>query len=332
LGKSTPRAPDPYKVSDAEAKASKETAAWNQSLNMVDQSSPFGSVSYSSNGVDPATGAPKYSQSTTLSPELQQLLNSQVGAQTGLSSAITGSLGNLPTSPFDPSDINTDKIRDASYSMRVAQMEPQWDKAWKDLEGRLSDRGLPMGSEISNDQYGEFNDARNNSLSQISRQAELDASNDYQRQFGNALTIHNQPLQQLQGLMGMSSPVSNPSFNSYPTASAQAPDVGQNVWNAYNADVQRSQNQQSGLMGGLLGLGKLGVSAYSAGMFSDRRLKRDIKRIGAMPSGLPVYQFRYVWGDDIQTGVMAQEAIELFPEAVSMDASGFWKVRYDLIG
>lgn len=232
---------------------------------MIDQSNPFGSISYSSNGVDPATGAPKYSQTTTLSPELQQLLNSQIGAQTGLSSAITGTLGNLPTTPFDPSGINTDKIRDASYSMRVAQMEPQWDKAWKDLEGRLNDRGLPLGSEISNDQYGEFYNARNDSLGQISRQAELDAANEYQRQFGNALTIHNQPLQQLQGLMGMSSPVSNPSFNSYPTASAQAPDVSQNVWNAYNANVQRSQNQQSALMGGLLGIGKLGLGIASGG-------------------------------------------------------------------
>jgi hypothetical protein len=324
MGKAkTPKAPDPYKVSDAEAQASKEVAAWNQSLNMINQSNPFGSVSYQQTGTDPTTGAPQYSQTTSLSPELQNLLNSQIGAQTGISSAITGALGNLPTGPFDPSSISTDKVRDASYNMRVAQMQPQWEEGFRNLEGMLNDRGLPIGSEIASNEFNRYDRAKNDSLAQISRQSELDAGQEYQRQFGNMLTQHNLPYQNLSQLMGMSSPVSNPSFNSYPTASAQAPDVGQNVWNAYNANVNQANQQNGQLWNGLLGLGQLGMAA-----FSDRRLKRDIKRIGSMPSGLPVYQFRYVWSDDIQTGVMAQEAIEFFPEAVSRHDSGYLMVDY----
>lgn len=327
MGKAkTPKAPDPYKVSDAEAKASKEVAAWNQSLNMVDQSNPFGSISYTQNGVDPVTGAPKYSQSTTLSPELQGLLNSQIGAQQGISSAITGALGNLPTGPFDP-NINTDDIRQRSYDSQMALLKPQFEEGWRNLETTMSDRGIPIGAEVWNNENNRFDTARDTAQLGAARQADLDASNEYQRQFGNALTEYNLPLQQLSTLMGNSSPVTNPSFSNYPTASAESPNVSQNVWNAYNANAQQAQQQNSQLWSGLLGIGQLGMS-----MFSDRRLKRDIKRIGAMPSGLPVYQFRYVWSDDIQTGVMAQEAIELFPEAVSMDASGFLKVRYDLIG
>jgi hypothetical protein len=47
-------------------------------------------------------------------------------------------------------------------------------------------------------------------------------------------------------------------------------------------------------MGTLMGLGQLGVSAYSAGMFSDCRLKRDIRLIERI-KGIGIYWFRYKW-------------------------------------
>jgi len=326
MGKSAPKAPDPYKVSDAQTKSNKETAEYNAALNRIDQSSPFGSITYSQSGTDPKTGAPLYTQNTALSPELQALLNSQIGSQQGISDAITGTLGNLP-GDFDPSGINTDQIRDASYSMRLAQMQPQWDDEATALEGRLSDRGIPIGSEIWNAENDRFDRARNDTLAQISRQAELDASGEYQRQFGNLLTEHNLPYQNLAALMGVSSPVQNPSFSSFAQSSTAPTDVSGNIWNAYKADVDRYNTQQSNMMGGLLGLGKLGVAA-----FSDIRLKRDIRRIGAMPSGLPIYAFRYLWSDEPHVGVMAQEALGIVPEAVSMHRSGFLMVDYSKVG
>jgi hypothetical protein len=331
VGKSTPKAPDPYKVSAAQTESNKDTAAYNAALNRFDQSSPFGSISYETNGTDPVTGAPLYKQNTSLSPELQGLLNSQISAQGGISNAITGALGNLPQGPFDP-NIDVGDIRQRSFDSQMATLQPKFDEGWRNLETTLSDRGIPVGAEIWNNELSRFDTARDSSILGASRQADQDASNEFQRQYGNALTEYNLPLQQLQGLMGTSSPVQNPSFSPFAQSSSANTDVAGNVWNAYNADLQNSQNQQSALMGGLLGLGKLGVSAYSAGMFSDIRLKRDIKRIGSLPSGLPVYSYKYVFSAEPQVGVMAQEALEMFPDAVIMDASGFLKVRYDLIG
>ena len=49
---------------------------------------------------------------------------------------------------------------------------------------------------------------------------------------------------------------------------------------------------------------------------SDKRLKTNIARVGALPSGLPVYRFEYVWSPVTHIGVMAQEALMRFPEAV----------------
>lgn len=79
----------------------------------------------------------------------------------------------------------------------------------------------------------------------------------------------------------------------------------------------------------LLSAGETAMKAAAA--FSDIRLKRDINEIGALPSGLPVYSFRYLWSDDLYQGVMAHEAAEIFPDSVSYTGDGFAMVDYTLI-
>lgn len=79
----------------------------------------------------------------------------------------------------------------------------------------------------------------------------------------------------------------------------------------------------SQILGGLTA----GAGLFSA--FSDERLKTDIKRVGKMKSGLPIYSYRYKGelGDldpGLHLGVMAQEAEKKFPKAVS--AYGGYKV------
>lgn len=78
-------------------------------------------------------------------------------------------------------------------------------------------------------------------------------------------------------------------------------------------------------------LGAFGALAGGIGMLSDRRLKRDIERAGTLPSGLPVYRFKYLWEDTERLGVIADEVEVLFPEAVS-DVGGYKAVNYAEIG
>lgn len=75
---------------------------------------------------------------------------------------------------------------------------------------------------------------------------------------------------------------------------------------------------------GMQGLSAAG-SAYTA--FSDRRLKRDIVRVGTGRRNLPLYQFRYLWSDDIEVGHMADEVLEVAPWAIGTVA-GFATVDY----
>jgi hypothetical protein len=65
---------------------------------------------------------------------------------------------------------------------------------------------------------------------------------------------------------------------------------------------------------------------------SDRRLKSDIVRLATLPSGLGLYRFKYRWSDTAYVGVMAQEVLEVAPQAVITGADGFYRVDYAALG
>ena len=65
---------------------------------------------------------------------------------------------------------------------------------------------------------------------------------------------------------------------------------------------------------------------------SDRRLKRDVAAVGRLDNGLALYSFRYLDSDGVYVGVMAQEVLQVAPEAVSVGCDGFMRVHYDRIG
>lgn len=80
---------------------------------------------------------------------------------------------------------------------------------------------------------------------------------------------------------------------------------GQANLDAYNAQQQATQGLMSGIAGGAM-------------MFSDRRLKRNVRVVGERSDGLNVYTFNYIWEGDVppHTGLMADEVEKLYPDAV----------------
>ena len=71
---------------------------------------------------------------------------------------------------------------------------------------------------------------------------------------------------------------------------------------------------------------KVGTPGFGS-IFSDRRLKRNITKIGTRPDGLGVYEFEYVWGGGRQIGLMAQEVLGVYPDAVG-ESGGYLTVDY----
>lgn len=65
---------------------------------------------------------------------------------------------------------------------------------------------------------------------------------------------------------------------------------------------------------------------------SDIRIKRDIIKVGMSDIGLPLYEFRYIFGRKRYVGVMAQDVLMHTPDAVVRSMLGYFKVNYKMLG
>lgn len=89
------------------------------------------------------------------------------------------------------------------------------------------------------------------------------------------------------------------------------------------ADMQAQAAAQAALGSGIGSIIGAGVSKWS-----DRALKRAIRRVGQMDSGLALYEFEYAWSPAKHIGVMADEAEQMFPGAVSIGFGGYKIINY----
>jgi hypothetical protein len=128
--------------------------------------------------------------------------------------------------------------------------------------------------------------------------------------------LRNQPINEITALMS-GSQVSNPAVQGAPMP--QAGVGGVDYTGLVNQEYQANLAQHQNMMGGLFGLGSAGI-----GLFSDRRLKTEIRRVGETDGGTPLYAYRYIWGGPVHIGVMADEV----PEAAMMTDSGYLAVDY----
>jgi len=104
-----------------------------------------------------------------------------------------------------------------------------------------------------------------------------------------------------------------------------------NQLNAWSAQQQANATSSAGI-GSLVGTG---IGAYAA--LSDINTKQNIKRIGTLDNGVPVYAFEYkqeykdAWGHGMRIGVMAQEIENIIPDAVSLHEDGYKVVDYEKV-
>lgn len=108
--------------------------------------------------------------------------------------------------------------------------------------------------------------------------------------------------------------------------------------NAYTQLGQTSMQANAasgGIMGGLgslagAALGAAGAAGGFGKLFSDRRLKQEIVLLGVTDSGIPVYEFQYIWGGPRRRGFMADDVEKIMPEAVS-ERGGYKVVNYNMV-
>jgi hypothetical protein len=153
---------------------------------------------------------------------------------------------------------------------------------------------------------------------------------DYNTQLQNnaLLESYNQQLMGLQGMAGLPSMA--------PQIANQISGIGETLGQGQIAAAQARQTGNQNTMNNLMGVANLGLGMYGAGMFSDRRLKKNINKIGKV-NGFNFYSF--AWNGVAKRlgltgntyGCMADEVYEIAPEAVILK-DGFMFIKYDMIG
>lgn len=104
----------------------------------------------------------------------------------------------------------------------------------------------------------------------------------------------------------------------YKNLSAMGAPFSQNMGGSSQTTAQRSTDW-----------GQLGLAAAMM-YFSDKRLKKDIKKVGETDEGLGIFTYKYKGDDKPQIGVMAQEVQRKKPEAVR-NVGGLLMVDYSKV-
>lgn len=317
---STPKAPDPKETAAAQSGMNRDTALTQQQINMVNQVTPDGNLTYNKTGessfVDSSgrtVTTPTYTAVTELSPQQQA-----IKAQTDAASLNLGTLANQQSAAIKdqlskPFSYDNKDAENWAYDLASQRILPQQQKNQEALRTQLVASGLRPGTAAYTSEMERLTNANTDQLNQL-------ALTGRQQGFQEAFTQYNNPINTISALMS-GSQVANPQFTQTPQSNV----AGVDYTGLVNSNYQSQLQSRNAMMGGLFGLGAAGLK-----FFSDVRLKRDIVRIGDR-KGLPWYSFRYLWSDEMHQGFMAHDVESVMPAAVSEHESGFKQVDYAMI-
>lgn len=257
-------------------------------------------------------------------------------------------------------------FRDTVANQLMQRMQPVHDYQQSQLDTKLANQGFTVGSDAykrAQDELGQRQAAeRFQALDQSGNEAQrlfgmqMDTAKTGYNQNLGAAQFANQAIGQQQGLSQSAADAQNklrqqaiaeqmqrrgmslnemnallsgqqvsmpnmPNFNA--SGQAQAPDLLGALRSQYDAQLGAANAQNAGMNSLLGSAAQLGSAAF---MFSDRRLKSNIKRVGEHSIGVGIYDFTMMGMP--QRGVIAQEVQAVRPDLVKKHASGFLMVNY----
>ena len=321
MGKPKPPAPpDPKETASAQTATNVGTAIANQQVGNINQVTPYGSLTYENTGtydyVDPHTGQvhtlPRQTATQTLSPQQQGIMDQSQRAQMNLAGTAADQSGFLRNYLGKPVNLNNEAVEARLFELGRKRLDPALDERRQRVESSLANRGIKMGS-----------DAYDRAI-ELNTQSENDALNQLlltgrQQGVQEALTERNQPINEITALLS-GSQVSQPQFINSQQGQIPTVDYAGLVQDNYNQQLGMYNTQYGGantIAGGLFGLGAAGLK-YGLPLLSDRRTKKDIKKVGTV-EGQNVYRFHYKGENKsapLHLGLMAQEVEKKNPDAV----------------
>jgi hypothetical protein len=313
-----PKAPDPYATAAAQGAMNKETAIAQQQLNMVDQYGPDGSSTiYQQTGEKTPEGINRFKVTQSLNPTQLAALIAQQDADLKTNNLANNQLDQLQTHLSNPFNLDETDIQARTAAMINPRIQAQIDRNRKAKQEELVNRGVREGSQAYADSMRMIGEQENDAMTQANLASRSQVINEKQ-------LAYDKPINTVAALLGTGQ-ITPQQLVQTPQASIASPDLMGQI----NANYKARAGQQQAMMGGIFGLGSALVGAGGNLMKSDRRVKTDIQKIGALANGLPLYLFRYKSGGPIIMGVMAQDVEKVMPEAV-IEIDGVKHVNYEM--
>lgn len=243
-----PDAPNPYQTAQAQA-----------DVNRVNTYTPYGSAQYGHVGADGqwAEGMAGRGDQAALrvveSPFQEQLREGMEAGALDLQSVLLGDGVSLPDRATPQS---TDQIAQQFYDNNVGLLSENFERDQMRTEGRLQNRGLPVGSEAFGDGMTPVLDAQSGALANLAAQAQQFAAGEQSRQYGLDRDARSTALGEYMTAISGEQFTPSPLIN---MPNVPQIDLAGMINSNYQAQMQQAQieqagqNQTFGLLGGLLG-------------------------------------------------------------------------------
>ncbi|WP_041368073.1 hypothetical protein [Methylocella silvestris] len=263
---SQPSPPDPTQTANQQQQYNKNAAQSQAQMNMVNQSTPYGTLTYTQTGTN-ADGTPQYTATQQLSAAQQKLLNQQQATQGQLGGYAKELAGNMSGSLTNGPDLSNDALIKTMMGWQTDYMQPTFNNQNSNLDSQLAAQGITQGSAAYDNAKRQLQQSQNGTVENALANTEGQAYN-------QSLSTYQNQLQTLMGLLGGSGPANlGASFAQTPTEQIQPANYAGLAEQNYNQQNQQYANTMQGLfsipsavLGGWAQGGGLGKAATALGL------------------------------------------------------------------
>ena len=328
-----PGTPDYIAAANATAANNLKASEAATTANRVNQTNQYGTSNYTKN----PDGS--WSLNSSLNAPQQGLLDASTAAKTAgatdagtLASGLLGNTqslyDNIPNMPINAGT--------TGYDAQMKLLQPQIDRENTQSDAELAAQGITPGSEAYKNAKQVLNQSHDTLMTQAAQNGvglDLTANAQGNTNTNNRINTGNNTFSTLNN---GSNPVNlNSTLANVPqqTTTAGADILGATTA-GYNAALGATNADNASTMGLLGAAATLGAGALAkpTPTPSDRRLKQHIVKLFKRPDGLNVYSYNYKSGFGLSTirqiGLMADEVMKLYPEAIGTRPDGFNTVDY----
>lgn len=237
---SAPSPPNAQATAQAQQGLNTQAAIEQQQLNNVNQTTPYGSLSYTQTGTN-ADGVPIYSATTALNPAEQKLFDTSVGTQTQMAEDASKLATNLGSSLTSAPNLGNSALVNQMMGWQKDFMQPIFNNQNSNLNSQLANQGLAVGS-------GAYDNAQQQQAMNQNQAYESGLLQDQSTAYNQALQSYEAPIQTLGTLLGESQPGSvTSSLAQTPQGSVPPANLEGLVQQNYQSQLQNYQNNVNGM-------------------------------------------------------------------------------------